>query len=121
MKSSFKNGSRTLEQSVAKINHKTARAGAARASGRVFRSSFFAGFALAISRPMTIVWWTGVFGALMASQGKAAAGLFAFASCWSILPGCFLWAFFLAVSPHWGRSIVTEGMTRWISLVARVF
>ena len=41
---------------------------------RIFKYSFVAGFALAISSPMTIVWWTGVFGALMASQGPVKTG-----------------------------------------------
>jgi len=45
---------------------------------RVFKYSFVAGYALAISSPMTIVWWTGVFGALMASQGPVKTSFSAF-------------------------------------------
>ena len=47
-------------------------------NGDPFKHSFVAGFALAISSPMTIVWWTGVFGALLASQGSYASEHFRF-------------------------------------------
>jgi len=85
---------------------------------RFFKYSFVAGFALAISSPMTIVWWTGVFGALMASQEPAKTGFHAFLSCLSILLGCFLWVFLLAVNLHWSKNIMSEKITRVISMIA---
>lgn len=85
---------------------------------RIFKYSFVAGFALAISSPMTIVWWTGVFGALMASQGPVKTGVHAFLSCLSILLGCFLWVFALSTALHWGKRIITEKTTRVISMIA---
>jgi L-lysine exporter family protein LysE/ArgO len=88
---------------------------------RIFKHSFVAGFALAISSPMTIVWWTGVFGAIMASQGRAQTGLAAFLSCLSILLGCFLWVFSLAVALHWGKKIINEQITRLVSMIAGLF
>ncbi|MEE9910906.1 MAG: LysE family translocator [Deltaproteobacteria bacterium] len=88
---------------------------------RIFKRSFVAGYALAISSPMTIVWWTGVFGALMASQGPVKTGVSAFLSCLSILLGCFLWVFFLAAALHWGRKIINEQVTRLISVIAGLF
>jgi len=88
---------------------------------RIFKHSFIAGFALAISSPMTIVWWTGVFGALMASQGPVKTSLSAFLSCLSILLGCFLWVFFLAAALHGGKKIINEQLTRLISLIAGLF
>lgn len=88
---------------------------------RVFKYSFVAGYALAISSPMTIVWWTGVFGALMASQGPVKTNFSAFLSCLSILLGCFLWVFSLAVALHWGKKIINEQITRLISMIAGLF
>ena len=88
---------------------------------RIFKHSFVAGFALAISSPMTIVWWTGVFGALMASQGPVKTSLSAFLSCLSILLGCFLWVFFLAAALHGGKKIINERLTRLISMIAGLF
>lgn len=88
---------------------------------RIFKYSFVAGFALAIASPMTIVWWTGIFGALMASQGSVKASFSAFVSCLSILLGCFLWVFFLASALHWGKKIISEKTTRVISIIAGLF
>lgn len=88
---------------------------------RIFKNSFVAGFALAISSPMTIVWWTGVFGALMASQGRTQVSLAAFLSCLSILLGCFLWVFFLSAALHRGKKIINEQLTRLVSLIAGFF
>jgi threonine/homoserine/homoserine lactone efflux protein len=87
----------------------------------LFKNSYVTGYVLAISSPMTIVWWTGVFGALLASQTNSPTNISAFFSCLSILLGCFLWVFSLAVALHFGRKYVTEKTTGFISLIAGVF
>jgi threonine/homoserine/homoserine lactone efflux protein len=88
---------------------------------RLFKTSFVTGYVLAISSPMTIVWWTGVFGALLAAQTQTQTNISAFFSCLSILLGCFLWVFFLAAALHWGKKIINEKMTRLVSLFAGCF
>ncbi|MDD4357693.1 MAG: LysE family transporter [Smithellaceae bacterium] len=88
---------------------------------RILKNSYVTGFMLAISSPMTIVWWTGVFGALMTSQTHTQTDISAFLSCLSILLGCFLWVFFLAIALHWGKKFINERMTRSVSLVAGIF
>jgi threonine/homoserine/homoserine lactone efflux protein len=88
---------------------------------RLFKNSFLTGYLLAISSPMTIVWWTGVFGALLSSQVNTKTNIAAFLSCLSILLGCFLWVLFLATSLHWGKKVINEKITRLISLIAGVF
>jgi threonine/homoserine/homoserine lactone efflux protein len=88
---------------------------------RLFKASFVTGYVLAISSPMTIVWWTGVFGALLAAQTHTQTNISAFFSCLSILLGCFLWVFFLSTALHWGKKIINEKLTRLISLFAGLF
>lgn len=88
---------------------------------RLFRNPYVTGFALAIMSPMTIVWWTGIFGALLASQTNFPTTLGAFLSCLSILLGCFLWVFSLAVVLHFGKKFINEKTTRLISLIAGLF
>ena len=88
---------------------------------RLFKTSFVTGYVLAISSPMTIVWWTGVFGALLAAQTHPQTNISAFFSCLSILLGCFLWVFFLPTTLHWGKKIINEKITRLISLFAGCF
>jgi L-lysine exporter family protein LysE/ArgO len=86
-----------------------------------FKHSFVAGFALAISSPMTIIWWTGVFGALLASQAHTQANISTFFSCLSILLGCSLWVFSLAAALHWGKKFINQRITGTISLIAGIF
>jgi threonine/homoserine/homoserine lactone efflux protein len=88
---------------------------------RLFKSSFVTGYVLAISSPMTIVWWTGVFGALLAAQTQTQTNISAFFSCFSILLGCFLWVSFLSTALHWGKKIISENFTILISLFAGSF
>jgi threonine/homoserine/homoserine lactone efflux protein len=88
---------------------------------QLFRSSYITGYIMAISSPMTIVWWTGVFGALLASQTNAVTNLSAFFSCLSILLGCFLWVFSLAAVLHFGKKFINEKTTGIISLIAGIF
>jgi len=101
-----------FNSTAAETNHQTK---------RIFKNSYITGFMLAISSPMTIVWWTGIFGALVASQARPQTDLSAFLSCLSILLGCFLWVFFLAALLHWGKKFINDRMTRVISLVAGIF
>jgi threonine/homoserine/homoserine lactone efflux protein len=88
---------------------------------RLFKNSFVTGYVLAIASPMNMVWWTGVFGALLASQTRTQTNITAFFSCLSILLGCFLWVFFLACALHWGKKIINEKIIRLISFVAGIF
>ena len=89
--------------------------------GRLFESSFITGYVLAVSSPMTIVWWTGVFGALLIAQAHTQTTLSAFLSCLSILLGCFIWVFFLAAALHWGKKIINEKIVGFVSLIAGIF
>lgn len=88
---------------------------------RLFNNSYVTGYVLAISSPMTIVWWTGVFGALLTSQTNTVTNITAFFSCLSILLGCFLWVFSLAVVLHFGKNFINKKTTGFISLIAGIF
>jgi threonine/homoserine/homoserine lactone efflux protein len=88
---------------------------------RLFNSSFVTGYVLAISSPMTIVWWTAVFGALLTAQPNIQTSLSAFFSCLSILLGCFLWVLSLALVLKFGKKIINEKITKLISLFAGCF
>lgn len=88
---------------------------------RLLNTPFITGYVLAISSPMTIVWWTGVFGALLAAEAGTPANISPFLSCFSILLGCFLWVVFLTTALHWGKKIINEKITGYISLIAGIF
>lgn len=88
---------------------------------RLFKSSYTAGYVLAFFSPMTIVWWTGVFGALLAAQTGTMTGINAFFSCLSILLGCFLWVLFISAALHWGKKVINDKFIKFISLIAGIF
>jgi len=88
---------------------------------QLFKNSFATGYVMAITSPMTIAWWTGVFGALFAAQPATVTNLSAFLSCLFILLGCFLWVFCLALALHYGKKYITEKTTGFISLIAGIF
>lgn len=90
-------------------------------SQRLWKNPFAAGYILAASSPMTIVWWTGVFGATLASRTGTGTIWFAFLSCLSILWGCVIWVLCLAAVLHFGRQFVNSRITGMISLAAGIF
>ncbi len=94
---------------------------AAKEPRRLFKNSYAAGYTLAFFSPMTVVWWTGVFGALLVSQATTADNFTAFLSCLSILLGCLLWVLFIAAALHWGKKIVNDKFVRFVSLIAGAF
>jgi len=85
---------------------------------RFFKNPYVAGYVIALSCPITIVWWTGVFGALLVSQDSVQTNFSAYLSCLTILLGCFIWIVFLSAALHWGRKIVNEKFIRFVSLIA---
>ena len=85
---------------------------------RLFKNPYAAGYALAFFSPMTIVWWTGVFGATLAAQTNTVSNVNAFLSCLSILLGCFLWVLFISTALHWGKKIINDKFVWLISLIA---
>lgn len=93
----------------------------AKKPSRLFRNSYTAGYMLAFFSPMTIVWWTGVFGAILAAQTNSANSTNAFLSCLSILLGCFLWVLFISTALHWGKKIINDKFVRFVSLIAGAF
>lgn len=94
---------------------------AAKEPRRLFKNSYAAGYTLAFFSPMTIVWWTGVFGATLAAQTNTVNNVNAFLSCLSILLGCFFWVLFISTALHWGKKIVNDKFMRFFSLIAGAF
>jgi threonine/homoserine/homoserine lactone efflux protein len=80
------------------------------------RNSFLTGFMIAITSPITIIWWLGIFGALVARLPREAALLNGFA----IVAGGLAWFFSLSLLLHWGRRWIDEDRLRYVSLVAGI-
>lgn len=82
------------------------------------RNSFVAGYLITISNPMTIIWWLGVFGAILSSTAQAATRTTALFNNFAIIVGVVLWFFVLSILLHWGKRFVNEKTMRYISVIA---
>lgn len=82
------------------------------------KNAIVLGFALAVINPMTVVWWMGVFGAVL---GNLPAENLTFSSLlWnlSIILGVLLWSLFLSLFLHFGKHFVTEKGMRAVTGIA---
>ena len=89
-----------------------------RAGTRSGRNSYVAGYIITISNPMTIVWWVGVFGAVLGSSIRDASRVAALSNSLTIIVGVIAWFFTLSLLLHWGRRFINETAMRYISLIA---
>ncbi len=82
------------------------------------RNSFVAGYMITISNPMTIVWWLGVFGAILSSTIQAVTKTTALLNSLTIIVGVVLWFFALSILLHWGKRFVNEKTMKYVSVIA---
>lgn len=61
------------------------------------------GFFIAISSPMTLVWWLGVFGAVLSSNFQHHREV-SYLQSFGIMVGCFIWITILALLVHMGKN-----------------
>ncbi|MDX5864868.1 LysE family transporter [Bacillus cereus group sp. BfR-BA-01119] len=82
--------------------------------------SFLSGFAIAISNPLNIIFWIGIYGSVLTSDmntiGKEQALWYSAA----IFAGIMLWDIFMATSIHFGRRFINHTVMKWISIVAGI-
>lgn len=82
--------------------------------------SFLAGFGIAISNPLNIIFWIGIYGSVLTSAintiGKEQALWYSAA----IFAGIMLWDLFMATSIHFGRKFVSHVVMKWISISAGI-
>jgi threonine/homoserine/homoserine lactone efflux protein len=80
--------------------------------------SYLAGFAIAISNPMNIVFWVGVYGAVLAKTLQTLSGEKVLWYSSGIFIGIAIWDLFVASSAHFGRGFVGEQFMKWFSVAA---
>lgn len=85
---------------------------------RAHKNSFIAGYLMAISNPIAIIWWLGVFGAAIVSTTQNVSSIAAFLSGMTIILGVVLGHFVLSLSLHFGKRFVNESTMRYVSLIA---
>ncbi|MBW2989460.1 LysE family translocator [Candidatus Woesearchaeota archaeon] len=85
------------------------------------RSSLALGYIIAISNPISIVWWVGVFGSVIALSITDLTKLMVILNGFIIILGALFWYIKLSTWLHWGRRFVNEKSMRYVSLVAGLF
>jgi len=74
---------------------------------------------VAISSPITAVWWLGVFGSIISSSIQTSREV-ALLSGFVIIAGILLWFLGLSLLLNWGKRFVNERTMRYMSGVAGV-
>ncbi len=82
------------------------------------KNSFFTGYLITLTNPMTIVWWVGIFGTTLIPTIVEVPRIVALLNSLTIIIGILLWFFTLSLMLHWGRRFVNE--KRIISLIAGI-
>ena len=85
---------------------------------KVRKNSFVAGYLITISNPMTIIWWFGIFGAIIGSSDENVSETVALLKCLTIIIGVVLWLFTLSLLLQWGKRFINEKNLKFISLAA---
>jgi len=82
--------------------------------------SFLSGFLIAVSNPLNIVFWVGIYGSMLTSVinklGKQEALLYSTA----IFVGITCWDLFMATIVHFGRKRLNLNVLKWVSIIAGV-
>ncbi|MGQ3381107.1 LysE family translocator [Priestia endophytica] len=80
--------------------------------------SFLSGFLIAVSNPLNIVFWVGIYGSMLTSVinklGKQEALLYSLA----IFVGITCWDLFMATIIHFGRKQLNLNVLKWVSIIA---
>jgi threonine/homoserine/homoserine lactone efflux protein len=82
--------------------------------------SFISGFLIAISNPLNIVFWVGIYGSMLTNAmdkiGRQEALLYSIA----IFVGITCWDLFMATIIHFGRKRLNTNVLKWVSIIAGI-
>ncbi|RLQ90967.1 LysE family transporter [Planomicrobium sp. Y74] len=80
--------------------------------------AYLAGFAIAISNPLNIIFWISIYGSVLATTlQKVNGGKILFYSS-AIFIGIAIWDLVIAGSVHFGRGFAGERFMKWFSIAA---
>lgn len=84
------------------------------------RHPLLAGYLVNISNPLAVVWWLGIFGALLGSRSGSGSRLAALGSSTGILVGILAWHSFMASLTHWGKRVLSRKVSQYVSAAAGI-
>ncbi|MBO9128175.1 LysE family transporter [Bacillus sp. 165] len=79
------------------------------------RESFFSGFSIALSNPLNLIFWFGVYGSTLSSLLTKVDRTEAVVYSFCIILGIILWNLNIAFSVHFGRTLLTQRSLNYIT------
>jgi threonine/homoserine/homoserine lactone efflux protein len=89
-------------------------------STQATRNPLAVGYMVNISNPMAVVFWLGIYGSLLGSTTQDGNQINALLQGASILVGILTWHSTVSFLTHWGKRLLNETSTKYISIVAGV-
>jgi L-lysine exporter family protein LysE/ArgO len=84
------------------------------------RNPLLVGYLVNATNPISVVWWSGVFGSLLSETIGNTSRLMALANSATILIGILLWHASMSILTHWGRRFINERLAGVVSVIAGV-
>lgn len=81
---------------------------------------FLSGFAIAISNPLNIIFWIGIYGSVLSSTLQDASGGIVIFYSSAIFIGIAIWDLIIAGSVHAGKSFVGQRFMKAFSIIAGI-
>jgi threonine/homoserine/homoserine lactone efflux protein len=84
------------------------------------RNPLLIGYLINISNPIAVIWWLGIYGALLGVTTTGSARMSSLLLSSTILVGILIWHSSMSLLTHWGRRFVNERTIEIISLIAGI-
>lgn len=79
---------------------------------------FLHGYSVNISNPLAVVFWAGIYGSILASQGSSLSGTWGLLLSLTIIIGILIWHTFLSFLTFWGNRFFKEKYFKYIALIS---
>ncbi|MFH0773670.1 MAG: LysE family transporter [bacterium] len=76
---------------------------------------FILGYSINISNPMAVIWWSAIFGSILASSSYTTSKIEGLFLSLTIVIGILMWHTFLSFLTHWGNRFVKENNFRYVA------
>lgn len=80
--------------------------------------AFLSGFLIAISNPLNIIFWIGIYGSVLTTTLNTVSQGQSFLYSSAIFIGIALWDITVAASVHFGRKFTNQRFIKWLSVIA---
>jgi threonine/homoserine/homoserine lactone efflux protein len=81
-------------------------------------TSFISGFLIAISNPLNIIFWIGIYGSVLTTTLNTVHQGQALLYSSAIFIGIAVWDLAVAASVHFGRKFANQRFLKWLSIIA---